>query len=346
MSIQPTIESVRKWFKSTTGKRVKRAARWFMVAFILTLILIQLLEIGWQEVLRNLPTHPLFYIIFVLLNFSLPVAEIFIYRTVWPLRRRDLFKAFLNKRVYNEELAGYSGEFYLFVWARKHLKRSNKSILKNIRDNNILSAINSNGVALTLIALLLFTDIVELEDVVGRINWIYVTTGIILLTGLVVLAVQFRHYLFSLPKGKAARVFSIYFVRFGIHNVLMVIQWSVVMPEVPVAIWIQFLVLLILINRIPLLPSRDLVFLWAGVELSKSFNMASAGVAGMLLVSSALRKILSFGLFLWVSSARARSEEELEAHREMEESLTGEIHWEEESNLHGGSESSETGSTR
>lgn len=323
MTFKQWIAPVRHWLRTDAGKRFKKGARWVLIAFVLALILRQLLEIGWKDVLRNLPTHPIFYILFLVLNFTLPIAEIFIYRTVWPLRRRDLFKAFLNKRVYNEELAGYSGEFYLFVWARKHLKRSDKQILKNIRDNNILSAINSNGVALTLILLLLFTDVVHLEDVVGKINWIYVSTGILLLAGLIALAVQFRHYLFSLPKGKAARIFSIYFLRFGLHNVLMVVQWAVVMPEVPVDIWIQFLVLVILINRIPLLPSRDLVFLWAGVELSKSFNMASAAVAGMLLVSSALRKILSFGLFLWVSSMRARSEEDLEAHREMEQQLSG-----------------------
>lgn len=346
MSLKKTLSPIRKWLRTPAGKRTKKGARWAMIALILGMILNQLLEIGWQEVLRNLPTHPLFYIIFILLNFSLPIAEIFIYRTVWPLRRRDLFKSFLNKRVYNEELAGYSGEFYLYIWARKHLIRSDKTILKNIRDNNILSAINSNGVALTLIALLLFTDIVQLEEVVGRINWIYATTALLLLGGLIALAVQFRHYLFSLPKRKAIRVFSIYFVRFGIHNVLIVIQWAVVMPEVPVAIWIQFLVLVILINRIPLLPSRDLVFLWAGVELSKSFNMASASVAGMLLVSSALRKILSFGLFLWVSSARARSEEELEAHREMERSLAGETNWKEEESRQQESDSGGTGSTR
>ncbi|MEX1212535.1 MAG: hypothetical protein WEA36_06805 [Balneolaceae bacterium] len=323
MTVKRWITPIRNWLQTSAGKRFKKWIRWALIAFILTLILQQLLEIGWQDILRNLPTHPLFYILFFVLNFSLPIAEIFIYRTVWPLRRRDLFKAFLNKRIYNEELAGYSGEFYLFVWARKHLKRPDKEILKNIRDNNILSAINSNGVALALIGLLLFTDIVKLEDVVGKINWIYVTTGILLLAGLIVLAVQFRHYLFSLPRVKALRVFSIYFLRFGLHNVLMVVQWAVVMPDVSIAIWIQFLVLVILINRIPLLPSRDLVFLWAGVELSKSFNMASASVAGMLLVSSALRKILSFALFLWVSSMRARSEEELETHREMERRRSG-----------------------
>ncbi|MCC5941487.1 MAG: hypothetical protein JJU37_08085, partial [Balneolaceae bacterium] len=52
---------------------------------------------------------------------------------------------------------------------------------------------------------------------------------------------------------------------------------------------------------IPFIPSRDLVFMWAGIELSRMLDMATAAVAGMLLVSSALKKSTNLILFLLIS---------------------------------------------
>lgn len=280
---------------------MKRYLRRGMILFIVGIILYQLFDIGWREVLNSLPTHPLFYIIFAVLYISLPLAEVFIYGQVWKTGKWESFKGFITKKVYNDEVMGYSGEFYLFVWGRKYLDKKDREILKDIRDNNILSALTSNLVAFSLVGILVFTGTINLDEMIDDVNTVYVILGLVITVVFTVLAVQFRKYLFSLSLKKSLIVFGIYMTRFLIHHGLLIVQWAVVIPNTPITIWFTFLAIVIVVNRIPFIPSRDLVFMWAGIELSKMLNMATASVAGMLLVTSVLRKITNLILFLWIS---------------------------------------------
>lgn len=280
---------------------MKRYLRRGGILFIVGIILYQLFDIGWREVLNSLPTHPLFYIIFGVLYISLPLAEVFIYGQVWKTGKWESFKGFITKKVYNDEVMGYSGEFYLFVWGRKYLDKKDREILKDIRDNNIISALTSNLVAFSLVGILVFTGTINLEEMIDDVNIVYIILSVVITIVFTVLAVQFRKYLFSLSLKKSLIVFGIYMTRFLIHHGLLVVQWAVVIPNTPITIWFTFLAIVIVVNRIPFIPSRDLVFMWAGIELSKVLNMATAAVAGMLLVTSVLRKITNLILFLWIS---------------------------------------------
>lgn len=280
---------------------MKKYLRRGVILFIVGIILYQLYDIGWKEVLNSLPTHPLFYIIFAFLYISLPIAEVFIYRQVWKTGKWESFKGFITKKVYNDEVMGYSGEFYLFVWGRKYLDKKDREILKDIRDNNIISALTSNLVAFSLVGILVFTGTINLEEMIDDVNIVYIILSVVITIVFTVLAVQFRKYLFSLSLKKSLIVFGIYMTRFLIHHGLLVVQWAVVIPNTPITIWFTFLAIVIVVNRIPFIPSRDLVFMWAGIELSKVLNMATAAVAGMLLVTSVLRKITNLILFLWIS---------------------------------------------
>jgi hypothetical protein len=275
--------------------------RRLVVAAVAGIIGYNIYEIGVAEVLGSLPSNPLFYIIFFLIFLTLPTAEVFIYRQVWPIKRRKIFRAALTKRVYNEEVLGYSGEFYLFTWARKHLDRDDIDILKNVRDNNILSAISSNVVAFSLIGILVFTGVIDISNLTGHVDMVYLITGIVIFIALVALFVQFRRYFFALPLKKAALISLIYFSRFIVHHSLLIAQWAVVIPETKLSVWLIFVAVVIAVNRIPFLPSRDLVFMWAGIELAKALDMATASVAGMLLVYSALKKGTNLLLLLWFS---------------------------------------------
>src|SRR5690625_4593863 len=105
---------------------------------IFGLIVCQLLVIGWMEVRRSLLVLPLNYLLFFLFFISLPAVEVLIYKQVWTFPAWEGFKVFIKKKVYNHEVMGYSGEFYLFMWARKLEGNSEKSVLKDIRDNSIL----------------------------------------------------------------------------------------------------------------------------------------------------------------------------------------------------------------
>jgi hypothetical protein len=289
------------WKRSVRARQLRKYLRRVLVALIIGVVLYQLFEIGWAEVMRSLPTHPLFYILFVFIYITLPAAEVFIYRQVWTVGRFSSFKAFLTKKFYNDEFIGYSGEFYLFTWARNKLDRDEKDILKNIRDNNIVSAFASNLVAFVLVGLLIFAGIIDLGDLAGNVNLVYVATGLLISIFLGAIIIQFRKYLFSLPLKKTLIIFSIYLTRFIIQHALLIAQWAVVIPGTPLSVWLTFAAMVIVVKRIPFIPSKDLVFLWAGIELSRMLDMATAAVAGMLLVSSVLSKITNLILFLVIS---------------------------------------------
>lgn len=286
---------------SPRAQNIKKFVRKGVIAMIIAVIIYQIIEIGVGEVIKNLPTQPLFYFIFFILYLTLPSAEVLIYRQVWPAKKWRLFKVFLTKRVYNDEVMGYSGEFFLFMWARKYLTEPDKEILKNVRDSNILSAVSSNLVTVVLVSVLVFADIIELEELIGNVDMVYIITLAVVVVAIIALIIQFRKYLFALPFKKACIIFSIYFSRFIIHNGLMMVLWAVVMPEIPLNTWFIFVAIMIIVNRIPILPSRDLIFLLAGIELSRMLNMTTAAVAGMLLVYSALKKITNLIIFLLLS---------------------------------------------
>lgn len=292
------------WTRLSTDPRVQRGLYWFrqlIVVAVVGLIVYQLIDIGWRDILRSLPTEPLFYLLFVGKYLSLPTAEIFIYRQVWSIRPLEGFKAFLIKRVYNDEVMGYSGEFYLFLWGSRRVDEDDKQVLKDVRDNNIISAVTSTLVAFLLVGALVFGGHLEILELVDNVGPIYLITGLLVIVAIYIAVFQFRKYLFDLPLKKALVIFSIYMTRFLIHHGLLMLMWMVVIPDVPLSIWFTFLAAFIVMNRIPLLPSRDLLFVGAGIELSRILDMAMDSVAGMLLVISALQKGAHLGLFLIIS---------------------------------------------
>ncbi|TVQ68263.1 MAG: hypothetical protein EA363_11510 [Balneolaceae bacterium] len=280
------------------ARKLQKLLQRVVVLAIVGLIIYQLTDIGWGEVLQSLPASPWFYVLFGVLFVSLPVAEIFIYRRLWRFDAWQGFRAFLTKWVYNHEVVGYSGEFYLFLWARKRVGLGDRQIFRHIRDNSIISSVNSNLVAITLLAALLYTGQLDLTHVLDDTAPIYIGAGILLLAVVTALVVQFRKYIFDMPLRTAAAIFGIYLTRFLLHHAGLVLMWMAAIPGTPLPVWLTFLAMLIVINRIPFLPSKDLVFMWAGLEYARGLDVTIAAVAGMLLVYSALHKVVNLGLFL------------------------------------------------
>ena len=87
---------------------------------IVAYLLYELRDISWTEIGAALPTNPLFYLLFLVLYFLLPVAECFVYRITWTFEAWKSFPAFVKKRIYNNDILGYSGEVYFYTWARKN----------------------------------------------------------------------------------------------------------------------------------------------------------------------------------------------------------------------------------
>jgi hypothetical protein len=115
---------------------------------------------------------------------------------------------------------------------------------------------------------------------------------------LTTVAYRFRHHFFSLQKSTARKILGIHFGRLLVANLLLAVQWSVGAPGISISVWLTYLCIFIVMNRIPFLPSKDLFFLGASVELSGSLGVATTAVAGMLVASSVLVRSTNLIVFL------------------------------------------------
>jgi len=113
---------------------------------------------------------------------------------------------------------------------------------------------------------------------------------------------RFRHAIFSLPRRDLQFMAVVHLGRFLLGFVLQVLQWWSVVPEAPFSAWATLLSAMIVTNRIPFLPSRDILFAGAGIELSTVLGIPAATMAGMLLVRTGIDKVMNVAFFLFAQS--------------------------------------------
>lgn len=255
-------------------------------------------QLGWSDLLASLPTSPWFYGLFVVIYLTQPLAELITYRQIWPVPSGSGLRALIRKRVFNEEMAGYSGEVYFFWWLYKKLGIAQAEAFKAVRDVNILSSVASMTTAALLLAVMGGSGILDLSRIFGDVTQAQILIGLVLVIALGVVLYRFRTYLFALPKPTAYSILGIHYGRLVVVNALFLVQWSVGVPDIGIVIWLTYLCLLIVLNRVPFLPSKDLFFLSLGMGLSDTLGQATVAIAGMLLTSSVLVRLTNFGLFI------------------------------------------------
>jgi hypothetical protein len=264
-------------------------------------LVVSIRDVGWQDITRTLPTHPLFYALNLLVYLSIPLADILAYGKIWHRPLWFAMPAFLQKRIFNQDVVGYSGEVFFAHWATRTLGLSAGEVLRTVRDHNILSAVASTMIAVTLVALYLTFGHVRLQDVFDRqvlAILIAVAAGTAVLLPV---AIRFRRSLFAMPRRLAATVFGLLCTRLLIGQAGRIGQWSLAMPDTPVEVWLTLAAASLILSRIPFVPSQDLLFVGIGVEMSSMLGVSEAAMFSMLAVSSALDKMLN--LFLYVSFA-------------------------------------------
>ncbi len=297
MSISQFIEKVNEFKNTKVGQRTQRLLRTLFLLGILSYLFYNLHKIGWQEVWENLPVNPIFYILFFLIHFSTPFWEVIIYKQFWDFSFKEGFKAFITKKILNTEVVGYSGEVYLFSWAKKHLNLENKEAFGPVKDNSILSSIVSNVTIIFILIIYTFTSDV---DIIHALNikeiYLYAVAGILAI--IVASLLFFRKNVFSIDTPTLLKVIGIHEMRLLIVYGLEILQWMIILPLIPLKIWGILLIIKILTSRVPMLPNNDLVFASLGIEVSKLLNISTAGIAGVLLTNSALKKLTNFSLYL------------------------------------------------
>jgi hypothetical protein len=292
------------WAASLRGKRVHGALKWLRVLFVLGVVaylIVRLSAIGWADVWTSLPRTPWFYVLFLVMFFALPVSELAIYWLIWGTSVLRSFPVFVRKRAYNSAIIGYSGELYLYLWAKQHVGLQGGKIFSAIKDNNVLSTIASTSVTVLMLLALVLTGQVNavIDADSGLMSYIAVATIIGAL--LVTVAILFRRRIISLTADRALAVLAIHVIRMLAVLGLQAAQWSVVLTHVPFRTWLVFLTVQMVLTRIPFLPNKDLIFLGVGMGLLSVVDASAAATAGMLLAGGALTQGANAAVFALTS---------------------------------------------
>jgi hypothetical protein len=299
--------AIARRFDTPLANRIAKVVRWLFLAAVVAYLLLRLHQIGWREVVAALPATPWFYLIFLANFLLLPSSELLIYRLLWGVPLWRHLGVFVRKRVYNSAVVGYSGEVYMFMWARERFGLAEKYVLLSIKDSTILSSLASAFVTVLLLAAFVASGQTGVIDrtISPEAGWI----GALLLGALFVvpLLVRFRRRIITAPGRRAAAVFAIHLARvFGVVG-LQALQWSVVLPQVPLQVWIIFLTTQMVISRLPLLPNRDLLFLGVGLELAHAVNAPEASLAALFVAAGALGQGVNLLAFLVTSFTTKRA---------------------------------------
>lgn len=295
------LERGRAWAATDAGKRVTGALRGVFLAAIVAVLVYQIGKIGWGRLLRSLPSEPAFYALLAAMYFLLPVTEAAIYGRFWSLPPWRCIAVMIRKRVLNMDVIGYSGEVYLFMWAKDRVRGARKAVMGVIKDNLIVSSVSSLSAAALLIGGALLSRRLALGEIVELPGPLYAGLAALAAAFVAVLAYRFRRAIFSLSRRALAVLTAVHVSRFLLGYALQLAAWRVVLPDVPLQTWIVLLVVFVVIQRTPFVPSSDLVFASAGASIAPMLDAPVAPVVSMLLVRSAADRVLS--LFFFVSSA-------------------------------------------
>lgn len=293
------------FFQSPLGKRLVKLGTYFFQFLVFGLIIYQLTDIGWGNIWRSLPTEPLFYLLFLVIYFLLPLSETFAYKITWGIPYFKSIPIFIKKRIFNKDVMGYSGEIVLMQWGIKTQSISKKQAFKDIRDMNILSSAASTFIALGLLVVLIMTDQIRILDYFDNLDfWAetgvmeYIIGGVLVIVLLGVLY-RFRRYLFSMSLSISYKVFLIHSIRMIFLYAAQILQWHTVLPDLSLEVWFTFLSVNIVISRIPFLPSQELIATGTNIEIAKILKTPVAAVSGILLVHNVLDKILNLLFYIY-----------------------------------------------
>lgn len=252
----------------------------------------ELFSSGLAGLNRATPRNPVFYIAFVGLYLTPPLADYVIFRRLWGIPLAGLV-ALIKKRIANDVVMGYSGEAYFYAWARQRT-RLVAAPFGAVKDVSILSAIAGNAVTLTMIAVALPAgrDLIPPE----MMRYVYGSLAVIFGTSLPFLI--FSRKVFSLPRAQLWAVLGVHCVRLILGAGFLALAWASAMPEVAIGTWLFLSAGRLLFSRLPLLPNKDLLFanfaiLMIGEDQALS-ELIAFTAAAVLLVHAVL--IVGFGV--------------------------------------------------
>jgi hypothetical protein len=283
------------------GKTASHVLRWGVPILLLAILGYSLTQLGWSHIWDARPHALSFYLVLVLPFFVQPVADLIIYRNLLGVGRLLPFSIMLRKRYMNNVMVDYSGEAYFFLWARKNLDLKKGVLLHSVKDTNVLSA----GAGLTMVWLMLLalvaSGVMKLPAFLPANWWTVVAVGSLPLVLCVALIVGGRRVT-ALSRGDVATTFAIHLARsIAALSLEFALWWlSGALPSATVCL--EFVALRLLITRLPLVPSKELVFVGVGIAAAGLMDVSASRVAAVLVVMTAFSLLQEFTLvgFPWL----------------------------------------------
>tara|TARA_R110000868_G_scaffold37111_3_gene131307 strand:+ start:3981 stop:4940 length:960 start_codon:yes stop_codon:yes gene_type:complete len=294
---------ISEFFNSKSGKLLLTWLQRFITLGVIIWLGLELSKVGWGNVWKSLPTQPLFYLIFILFFFQLPIMEAIVYKITWPISVFKSIPAFLQKRVYNKEVFGYSGEVFLLFWAKSVVGLKGKEAFKTIKDNNIISSVASTIFSVVLLSIFIFTDQIKVLDWLFEKSAVYYSIAAITFIVVSILIYRFRRVIISMNLNNALKVFTLLSFRLLLVQILNLLMYYVVLPDVPLYTWFIYIALEIVISRIPFLPNRDVIYTSMSISIASTMIVSQEEIAGIMLAKLALNKVGSLISFLYAKWA-------------------------------------------
>lgn len=261
------------------------ASRGFSVA-LLAVVLVQLAGTSPAALRAALPATPWFWIAFAALYLALPVADWIIFRRLWRLPF-DGFAILLRKRISNELLLDYTGEVQFYLWARERA-RLVTAPFGAIKDVNILSAGAAN--VLTLALMMLAWPFIEQFGGGRYVGPAYLSIAAMIALSL--LAFAFRRRIFTLATPDLLWISGIHLSRLMVTTGLVALVWHLALPGAPLVLWLMLATLRLVVGRLPLLPSKELLFAAIAIFLIGRDGEVAALIALTAALTTAVHVLL------------------------------------------------------
>jgi len=266
--------------------------RWVQIAVPLLLLGFlgySLTRLGWGQVWDAKPDSLAFYLLLFAPFFVPPFAELLIYRNL--LGRTIPMSVLLRKRYLNGSMLDYSGEAYFFFWARRNLQLRDGLLLHAVKDTNILSGGAGLAIAWFMLLLLVACEGMEVPVLPAGL-WSIVSIGSLPLALCLALFVGGRRVT-ALTRGQMMSTFAIHLLRSAVALLIEFAIWwfSGALPSALACL--EFVGLRLLISRLPLIPSKDLVFVGVGITAAGLMDFSSSKVAAALVLMTAFDQLLA-----------------------------------------------------
>jgi hypothetical protein len=268
------------WFNGSA--RIARAA---LPIAITAYLVYALSQMGLAHIWQSIPTSPAFYVLLVLSYFVNPASEALVYRLLWGENRPRL-GFFLRKRVINSALVSYSGEVYLFLWARQQLGIPDNLIWHSIKDSIVLSGAAAVLVIFALLGGLTLSGEARIPLISSEDNWLFFSVaGVPLMISLGFIFARRRFTV--LPANQIWAVFAIHIGRNVAGHAALVLLWALALPSISLAAWLNLLAIRLLVSHVYILPNRNLFVLAAEISTLDLIGLPGASVAAVLLTITA-----------------------------------------------------------